>query len=508
MFRIWTSAVRTAARLRSDRRRLRPGLEPLEGRDLPAPLVVTNTDDMGPGSLRDAIQQAQADVVHNEIDIDVQGTIGLKSPLPDLTGTLRIIGPGADQLKVRSATSGFRIFRVAPGATIELCNVTIAEGHAQDGDGAYTRGGGIYNQGSLTLDYVRVYHNSAVFGGGIYNEGNVSVYNSTLDVNVSATEIRNGSIAAYSEGAAYYGAPGSRLDMNQSTVSTNFAAGLSGLVGGIELDVNASASIGRSTIANNFSQYNSGDNTVQDTVGAGLNVTFDPGNGGGKGWAELYNTIVAGNHFNLGTPTYDISGPVSQASRFNLVGNGDAMWGMADGNGGNKIGSPTEGRAYFAELGPLQNNGGRVPTHALMAGSAAIDAGDIDYADTPGDFDQRIHRRVVNGRLDIGACEYQPPTVNLHLTASPDPVAGQSTTLTMTVTPDTPRSNPPTGVVTFYYNEYDKPNFLGVIDVVNGKAVLSDVTIPADAKLIGAQYEGDSDFSGYQVEIQVTPAPG
>jgi hypothetical protein len=68
-------------------------------------------------------------------------------------------------------------------------------------------------------------------------------------------------------------------------------------------------------------------------------------------------------------------------------------------------------------LGPLQNNGGLTLTHALLAGSSAIDAGDPNFTPPPF-YDQRGpgFNRVVNGRIDIGSFEVQTPTRALSLT--------------------------------------------------------------------------------------------
>ena len=70
------------------------------------------------------------------------------------------------------------------------------------------------------------------------------------------------------------------------------------------------------------------------------------------------------------------------------------------------------------QLGPLAENGGPTTTHALLAGSPAIDAGNPAFTPPP-DFDQRgaLHERVADGdgaggaRIDIGAYERQslPP---------------------------------------------------------------------------------------------------
>jgi hypothetical protein len=71
-------------------------------------------------------------------------------------------------------------------------------------------------------------------------------------------------------------------------------------------------------------------------------------------------------------------------------------------------------------LGPLQDNGGPTLTHALLAGSPAIDAGDPNYTGPPF-TDQRGFARVYNGRIDIGAFEFQPVPSTLTNTGSSGP---------------------------------------------------------------------------------------
>jgi predicted outer membrane repeat protein len=66
-------------------------------------------------------------------------------------------------------------------------------------------------------------------------------------------------------------------------------------------------------------------------------------------------------------------------------------------------------------LGPLADNGGPTMTHALLAGSPAINAGDLNAVAGVGGvplYDQRgaPFGRVFNGRIDIGAFEYQQPS--------------------------------------------------------------------------------------------------
>ena len=62
------------------------------------------------------------------------------------------------------------------------------------------------------------------------------------------------------------------------------------------------------------------------------------------------------------------------------------------------------------QLSPLANNGGQTPTHALMAGSPAINGGNNALAinpasDLPLRLDQRLYNRIAGGTVDIGAFE-------------------------------------------------------------------------------------------------------
>jgi hypothetical protein len=82
--------------------------------------------------------------------------------------------------------------------------------------------------------------------------------------------------------------------------------------------------------------------------------------------------------------------------------------------------SAGEGVVSDPRLGPLRNNGGPTDTHALQAGSPAIDAGDpsLCSANSP---DQR-HAPALNN-CDIGAFEFgsEPPQAPL-----PPPQAGET----------------------------------------------------------------------------------
>lgn len=72
-----------------------------------------------------------------------------------------------------------------------------------------------------------------------------------------------------------------------------------------------------------------------------------------------------------------------------------------------------------AKLGPQANNGGATKTHAPLAGSPALNAGDPNFA-APPSSDQRGSGfpRVQAGRIDIGAYESATQLVNSTALAS------------------------------------------------------------------------------------------
>jgi hypothetical protein len=83
---------------------------------------------------------------------------------------------------------------------------------------------------------------------------------------------------------------------------------------------------------------------------------------------------------------------------------------IASDNGGDVLTGPGDQINTNPMLGPLQDNGGPTFTHALLPGSAAINAGDPSFTPPPF-FDQRGpgFNRVANGRIDKGSFEVQTP---------------------------------------------------------------------------------------------------
>src|SRR5687767_6374422 len=134
MFRWLRRASGTGAARPVRSRRARLMVQHLEGRVVPA--TVTNADDAGAGSLRQAILDAnatpEADNIHFlSTFFNVPRTINLTSGELLVAGPVRIYGPGAERLTVQrdAAATNFRVFTVnvpAATATVEFSEMTIS----------------------------------------------------------------------------------------------------------------------------------------------------------------------------------------------------------------------------------------------------------------------------------------------------------------------------------------------------------------------------------------------
>src|SRR6266705_625 len=136
-------------------------------------ITVTNTNDSGPGSLRQALADANDG---DTINFAVTGTIVLTTGELMVNDSITISGPGAANLAV-NANAMSRVFHIGSGRTVTISGLTITNGNA-----TADYGGGIYNDhSSLTVAACRITANSADFGGGIYTNGGVG--NAALTLN-------------------------------------------------------------------------------------------------------------------------------------------------------------------------------------------------------------------------------------------------------------------------------------------------------------------------------------
>jgi hypothetical protein len=235
------------------------------------------------------------------------------------------------------------VFSVAEGVTTELIGLKMTEGgfHEPCSVGDVCNGPGLTNDGALVLTNVELLENMA----GIHSTGTLTLTNTTVSLNDAGI---------YSTGT---------LTLTNSTVSWP---------SGITNDAEGTVAVWNSTLAGEIFNGPNGAVTITNSLIAGECGCFnihptdpcDPTTSGG------YNIESPGN-----TCGFDQTGDLVNI---------------------------TEGAL---ELGELADNGGPTMTHALGAGSVAIDH--IPAVDCGVTTDQRGEPRPVGDGCDVGSFEVQ-----------------------------------------------------------------------------------------------------
>jgi hypothetical protein len=296
-----------------------------------------------------------------------------------------------------------RVFFIEEGVSAMIENITIRHGKPSIADG---HGGGIRNDGTLTLKGCLVTNNVADGGGGIVNYGELMLIDSTVSKNVAEGIAKPPAIHCGAGGGIKCGA--GTLMLINSTISGN-QAGIRnrGWGGGVHVGCGCTATLINSTISGNKSVGDSGGIRVRGMLQV-FNSTIAKntakGEGGGVlvlGVMDYTNTIIADNTGKRGNCV------VSSSEGFNFSGEGSIganSFNLVEGGG------CESGRSGDPRLGPLADNGGLAQTHALLPGSPAIDAVPAIHINLLGD-QRRLPRPFVchssESPGDIGAFEVQ-----------------------------------------------------------------------------------------------------
>ena len=306
----------------------------------------------------------------------------------DISEELTILGAGA-RTTIIDGNRLDRVFDVRNPVPVVISGVTIRNGAAPGlGDG-----GGIATvNGPLTLTDVAFVGNSAGRNGGaIFVSGGSTVLTGVSLIGNSAGDGGGGIVMKTGT-----------LLLTNVTISGNTAVNDGG---GLQAN-NVTATLTNVTISANSAG-----------VGGGISQTI--------GSVRLKNTIVANNTGgNCSDPVVSLGNNLDSGNTCALTGPGDLI-------------------NVDPMLGPLQNNGGPTDTHALAAGSPAVDA--AANAGCPA-TDQRGAARPFDGNgdgtatCDIGAFELNippPSSADLSLAKTVNnaaPNVGDTVTFTLTVT--------------------------------------------------------------------------
>jgi CSLREA domain-containing protein len=339
----------------------------------------------------------------------VSGTIVLGAALPTITESVLIEGTAAGN--TLDGNGRVRPFVINPSIDVTLEKLTITNAKAPDGQGTFSvpargeDGGAIHNRGRLRLTDVRVTHSAAGRGGGsffggatgghggaIYNAGTIVGYRVTFDNNSAGSGGLNatsttGSVAQGGHGGAIYNAAGAGLTLFAATFTRNAQGQNHGQ--GSALYTLSRAIIKASTFMRNgiFAVLDTA-TIVADNADVALSSTivYD-----GLDCKVFGTGRVIDNFYNLGVA----GGVCPFFSHLSIVTSAPVL--------------ETE----------LRNNGGYVPTLALLSTSVARDRVPVSFDDCaegklenlglPSTLtDARGVPRPQNGACDIGAYEIGP----------------------------------------------------------------------------------------------------
>jgi hypothetical protein len=323
--------------------------------------------------------------------------------------------------------------------------------------GSNARGGGVATRGasqvsfekSTVLSFNRTDANGSVGGALFVGGGTADFNNSTLIENFTNGQNAGGGAAAVGTGGT--------LRLNGATVTLNRTVG-SGSHGGALANLSGNLTVRNSTVSGNQAQHSAGrgggvfsdSNLVGSQLTTILNSTISGNSAGsrggglfnGDGRTEIKHSTITNNSTPFigagnGVGSQGNSATLTVVESSIIAGNVGSAGGTGSdvdfvdapfvnsfqSLGSNVVGTTsTNALASFNQprdktgitnplLGPLASNGGPTQTHALLAGSPAINNGSPSF--NPNAFtpplttDQRGtgFPRVLGGRIDAGAFE-------------------------------------------------------------------------------------------------------
>lgn len=305
----------------------------------------------------------------------------------DITDTLTVRGAGARQTTVDGGGLD-RVFSIRTSTTALISDMTITGGDATGGGTArgIGMGGGVFNQGTATLERLRLVANAADGGGAVFNTPRT--YVTIRDSLLAGNRAVEGGAIRFDSGGEVVNSTITGNVLQMRDLAALLPDEMSGYGGGIDHRGGNDVAIVSSTITNNHAIKGGGGlNSGQGYAPVSPEIAL--------GRVRLRNSIVAGNTSEAGPANCHVSAQIIESTGHNLDSDGSCF-----------LTSTGDLPRRDPLLGPPADNGGPSETVAPRAGSPAIDAG---AAHGCPQHDQRGVARPRGAACDIGAVEYVTP---------------------------------------------------------------------------------------------------
>ncbi len=367
-------------------------------------ITVTNTNDSGAGSLRQAaIDAASGDTIRFDPGLLTAAVDSISLATEVDFGNKGIVIKGlytaTDTLFISGANTS-RIFSFIGAGKVVLDSLVLINGNGQGTNSNGDGGAVLYDSGTDTLHVVNsvIRNNSAANGGGVYGGSNFSI-------NISAIAIINSTIMSNTTTGSGGGIASVSANSSSSiTVSnSNFSNNTASNGGGIH-------SFGYDTSSVTVCSSTFSNNSAPSSEGGGIHSL----SGDFASEVTVSNSTFSNNSSFLsggGISSYSVNNNTEVTISSSILSESDVI--LLDGspltsNGYNIFSDAPSGTVGTDQinvtpaqlsLGLLQNNGGTTPTMMPGTGSVAIDAGN------PSDMSHAQNVPIIGVR-DIGAAEY------------------------------------------------------------------------------------------------------
>jgi hypothetical protein len=424
-----------------------------------ATLTVTNCNDIGVGSLRDAVARASSGDTITMQSLECSRISLSHGPVMIMQGDLTLIGRNrAITVYGRDTT---QVLRHTGMGTLKIQGLSIAHGLTEGGQ---AQGGCIFTAGNVELRNSQVHHcvasgigaGNLAGGGGVYAAGKASLFTSAVYNNTAKNDgntdtsangggvLAKGQLTAIHSDISYntaQGSGGGAMAHGVDVRSTNISGNSAQIAGGLTVDAEGfapfpAATVANSTIARNHASQNVGGAwlapgkvlVVNSTISGNSAADGEVGGLYMQGDYEVetagmvlnstiaFNTTISSNtdcgalgwRGDLLTIDSTIVANNSCAGRPSDIDIDPRRFPEIIGShnliGASTVPVPPDTISANPRLGALANNGGSTRTHALLLGSPAIDTGENVGRLT---YDQRGpgFPREKGGQIDIGAFE-------------------------------------------------------------------------------------------------------
>ncbi|CAB4637826.1 MAG: hypothetical protein F2947_09700 [Actinobacteria bacterium] len=335
----------------------------------------------GGGLYADTENYSTLTIINSDISNNTAGKFGGGLYLDTDGGNITIVGSTISNNSALQGGGAITVTDLYVEGSLTITDTVISGNHAGE------NGGALYSDtddGSIFITDSTISNNTAGgAGGGLYISstglGEIVIANSTISGNESTTGA--GAMQLLS---------GSKMTLLQSTVTNNTGGGAT-VIGGVSIEADDLTLIG-SIVAGN-SGFDIGDGGAVAPLSVTSQRTKDKGTKTPRNRPALTPSV---------SPALVLA---SAAAEYSVIGEVDPAVTIVDG-GGNKL------DVADPKLGPLADNGGPTMTHALLAGSPAINTGPNPVPTFTGNqFDQRGtgFARIAFGVADAGAFELQEP---------------------------------------------------------------------------------------------------